>query len=159
LFSVSSCYNWLDFGAVISKRFHNTWSVTIPLKIKNFLWLISKNKILTKDNLRKRGWIGDSKCVFCQEDETINHLFLHCSNACLWSWLSNYNNFNFCISSIEELWTIDYSIPFKDSNLCEIIRGAFLWVIWKERNKIIFQQSNCSSIRSLGSSIIAFARY
>jgi zinc-binding in reverse transcriptase len=55
LFSVRSCYNWLDFGGVKSNRFQITWSATIPLKIKIFFWLVQRNKILTKDNLRKKG--------------------------------------------------------------------------------------------------------
>jgi hypothetical protein len=38
-------------------------------------------------------------------------------------------------------------------------KGGFLWLIWNEKNKIIFQQTNCRSIRSLDSSIITLARY
>jgi hypothetical protein len=37
--------------------------------------------------------------------------------------------FNFHINTIEELWFLDCSIPYKDTNLCEIVRGAFLWTI------------------------------
>jgi hypothetical protein len=32
-------------------------------------------------------------------------------------------------NSIEELLIIDNYIPFKDTNLCEILRAAILWVI------------------------------
>jgi hypothetical protein len=64
----------------------------------------------------------------------------------------------FC-NSIEDLWIIDNYIPFKDTNLCEILRDAILWVIWKERNILIFQGGNHKSIRTLGGSIIALIKY
>jgi hypothetical protein len=43
--------------------------------------------------------------------------------------------------------------------LCEIIRGAFLWIIWNERNKIIFQNKKHSSIRALENSIISLPKH
>jgi hypothetical protein len=47
----------------------------IPLKIKISLWYLKSGVRLTKDNLLKRGWKGDSKCNFCGLEETIQHLF------------------------------------------------------------------------------------
>jgi zinc-binding in reverse transcriptase len=55
LFSVKSCYHWLDFGGIKSFRYISTWTATIPLRIIIFLWLVQQNKILTKDNLLKKG--------------------------------------------------------------------------------------------------------
>jgi hypothetical protein len=40
-----------------------------------------------------------------------------------------------------------------------LIRGAFLWTIWNERNHLIFQDGNCKILRSLGESIIALLKY
>lgn len=52
------------------------WKFRTPLKIKVFLWLFTKNRILTKDNLYKRGWRkGDKKCQLCDREETVQHLF------------------------------------------------------------------------------------
>jgi hypothetical protein len=34
--------------------------------------------MLTKDNLAKRNWPGNLSCVFCDHEETINHLFCEC---------------------------------------------------------------------------------
>jgi zinc-binding in reverse transcriptase len=108
---------------------------------------VQQNKILIKDNLIKKGWQGNNLCVFCNCQESINHLFLHCSiTTCLWSWFINYNNFSFYINIILELWQLNYCIPYKDSNLCEITRGAFLWTIWNEKNMIIFQDKIHNSI-------------
>ncbi|WVZ77229.1 hypothetical protein U9M48_025118, partial [Paspalum notatum var. saurae] len=51
------------------------WKLRIPLKIKNFLWYLRTEVILTKDNLAKHRWQGSTKCCFCHADETIQHLF------------------------------------------------------------------------------------
>jgi len=34
-----------------------------------------------KDNLIKKHWVGSPSCYFCQEDESIDHLFFQCSIA------------------------------------------------------------------------------
>jgi hypothetical protein len=62
------------------------WKMKIPLKIKIFGWYLRRGVILTKDNLVKRNWHGSTQCVFCHQDETINHLFFQCRFArCIWS--------------------------------------------------------------------------
>lgn len=45
------------------------------MKIKIFLWLLANDAILTKENLRKRNWQGDPRCVFCDSIVTVFHLF------------------------------------------------------------------------------------
>jgi zinc-binding in reverse transcriptase len=50
-------------------------------KIRIFLWLIRKKKILTKDNLVHRGWMKDTSCVFYGTYENIDHLFVTCQEA------------------------------------------------------------------------------
>jgi hypothetical protein len=57
------------------------WKLKIPLKIKIFMWFLNSKVLLTKDNLAKRKWKGCQKCCFCNESETIHHLFLTCPFA------------------------------------------------------------------------------
>jgi zinc-binding in reverse transcriptase len=64
IFTVHSLYEWLDFGSVISHEFDIVWKSKIPLKVKKIMWLLTKNKILTKKNLIRRGWQGDTSCAF-----------------------------------------------------------------------------------------------
>lgn len=41
-----------------------------------FLWLISREVILTWNNLQKRGWIGPWICTLCSKaEENIDHIF------------------------------------------------------------------------------------
>ena len=39
------------------------WNNALPRKIGCFIWLVFRNKILTWDNLQKRGWSGPGICV------------------------------------------------------------------------------------------------
>ena len=58
------------------------WKSKGPLKAKITLWLTLNNKLLTWDNLQKRGWIGPNRCALCYSDEEIvSHLFNFCSYA------------------------------------------------------------------------------
>jgi hypothetical protein len=43
-----------------------------------FLWLLSKNKLLTRNNLEKRRHLDDRSYLFCAEDESVDHLFFEC---------------------------------------------------------------------------------
>jgi zinc-binding in reverse transcriptase len=60
------------------------------------MWLVRKYKILTKDNLVRRGWSGNISCAFCGAYENINHLLVNCSLAFTsWNWIAHYNFFSF----------------------------------------------------------------
>jgi hypothetical protein len=78
-FSVHSFYTWLEFGGIPNSEFDTIWKAPIPLKVKIFLWLLKKNKVLTKLNLVKKGWLGPIDCPFCGLPESIDHLFVECS--------------------------------------------------------------------------------
>jgi hypothetical protein len=77
-FTVNSLYkkNSID-QATVPYRF--MWKSKLPQKIKVFIWLVVRNKILTKDNMKKRSWHGSSECCFCGGLESIEHLFFKCS--------------------------------------------------------------------------------
>ena len=55
------------------------WHCKFPWKIKCFIWLLINNKIITWDNLSRRGWIGLSRCPLCASGEySIQHIFMDC---------------------------------------------------------------------------------
>jgi hypothetical protein len=80
LFSVKSMYlasisdNRVSLDLTIRK-------LKVSLKIKIFLWYLKRGVVLTKDNLGRRNWRGGKQCVFCAQDETIQHLFFDCHFA------------------------------------------------------------------------------
>jgi hypothetical protein len=81
-FSVRSLYAELLNGNSKFLRKY-LWKIKVPLKIRIFMWFLNRKEILTKDNLAKRNWTGCIKCAFCDEEETIEHLFLKCKFASL----------------------------------------------------------------------------
>ena len=58
------------------------WECNIPLKIILTFWLAINNKILTWENLRKRGFQGLGICIlYKKDDELTSHLFGTCTYA------------------------------------------------------------------------------
>jgi hypothetical protein len=87
-FSVRSLYKILNFRGIIPPNSRLWWDIPIPHKIQIFMWLTCQSKILTKDQLREKGWIGSASCPFCNADETVNHLFITCSLVRqVWFWM------------------------------------------------------------------------
>jgi len=102
-----------------------------------FLWLLSKNRILTRDNLAKRRELADQTCLFCTERESVDHLFFHCSVAKrLWRVvLSILNLPEVCSYEIlASRWLAN-----KRHTVNNIICAAVMWCLWKLRNDMCFQ--------------------
>jgi hypothetical protein len=77
-FTVSSMYQaMVDSNIVPYNRY--MWKIKIPLKIKIFLCLLYREEILTEGNLVKRNMHGNVTCCFCNNYETIQHLFFDCN--------------------------------------------------------------------------------
>jgi hypothetical protein len=102
-FTVNSLYKKNSIDQVpVPHRF--LWKSKLPQKIKVFIWLVVRNKILTKDNLKKRNWHGSSECCFCGGLESIEHLFFKCSIArFVWRVIQIALNLDFIPKSIGEL--------------------------------------------------------
>ena len=55
------------------------WNNCVPPKVSVFTWEVRWGKVLTMDQLKKRGFQLASRCPMCKEDEeNIDHLLLHC---------------------------------------------------------------------------------
>lgn len=69
------------------------WQLPIPPKLRIFTWLLHRNKILTKDNLTKKGCVGSTKCCFCTNEESVTHLFFLCPFVKkIWFWAGLYQH-------------------------------------------------------------------
>ncbi|RVW63723.1 putative ribonuclease H protein [Vitis vinifera] len=85
-FSVKSLYSMLEPGGSLLFPCGSIWKANVPPKVAFFVWEASWGKILTLEQLQRRGtrWqIG----VFClSEVEMVDHLLLHCAKTrALWS--------------------------------------------------------------------------
>eukprot|EP00253_Pinus_taeda_P033811 PITA_33811 len=123
------------------------WEANWWPKVTIFIWLATKNKILTWDRIQRKGFNGLSRCSLCNNDtETRDHLLVRCPySEKLWLLAkrlfkkpgTNSREFNDLIFN----WN-------KESFGCRVIQRAWnltspfiLWMIWKERHRRIFQNS------------------
>jgi hypothetical protein len=112
----------------------------IPSKIKIFMWLLTNDAVLTKDNLVKRKWQGDTKCMFCEVDESIDHLFFQCPIArVVWSIVEKCFGATNIPNNLQQSWKwcetwIPYGQKYHPWGI-----AAICWAIWKNRNKACFE--------------------
>jgi hypothetical protein len=139
VFSTQSLYRELMKREKISGN-EVFWKAKLPLKIKIFLWYLKKGVILTKDNLSKRRWKGDTKCSFCGLEENIQHLFFDCRIArSVWNML--FITFNFqppkSITHMFGSWIRRFAPGLRNQIIVGI--AAMCWVLWLNRNDVVFQ--------------------
>ncbi|KAL3825323.1 hypothetical protein ACJIZ3_021352 [Penstemon smallii] len=129
------------------------WALSIPSKIKIFLWRACKNLLPTRAVLTKRKITNICSCVICDgEVEDVLHCFFLCHLARqVWAlsgiscsvYHSNVSNFRDWLEEIKG------KTDSKTFELCTII----CWSIWHARNKWLFE-----GIQNAAPSIVIFAR-
>lgn len=117
------------------------WKVGTTPRISFFAWEAAKGRILTTDNLMRRGIITVSRCFLCKNSlDSCNHLLLECSiTHKLWST---------ALSLLGLSWVRNDSISSKlfawegfgnNRKKFRLISLTIFWVIWKERNNLAFE--------------------
>lgn len=116
------------------------WKAKIPYKIKIFLWLLEQGATLTKDNMLKRKWVGDPTCRFCDNVETLDHLFFQCSTVkIIWGCVAACFGTNRIPGNLCQFWKwIKESLPGGEYVHCFGL-AAIAWATWKARNKACFE--------------------
>jgi hypothetical protein len=133
-------------------------------KINILCWQLAHNKLLTGENLNKRGFLGPFRCALCANSlETSDHLFLHCNfsrqvinnvylelvpnmskptstRSLICKWAKHYKGSIQGNTKLSRAWKA--SIKF----VC--------WQIWLARNKRIFKEKTTSpqevTIKAIG---------
>ena len=137
-----------------------SWKIKVPLKIKFFLWYLKKGVILTKDNLAKRNWKGDKKCCFCNNDESIQHLFFECHVA-KFVWNVVFVTFGIVppssITNMLGTWLRGFNL--RSRKLLLIGATAMCWAIWLSRNEVVFKQNKPNSYLQVLFRVTYWARF
>jgi hypothetical protein len=111
------------------------------------MWLLLVKKILTWENLVKRGFLGPSKCVLCgNNDENASHLFVDCSfTKDIWYTIHKELKLESAweggkIAGCLQNW------KRKRKNWIEI--PCFVcWEVWKHRNLAIFEDQPLNRVK------------
>jgi len=117
------------------------------------MWLVYHKKILTWDNIRKRGVMGPSRCRLCEEkEETMEHILNSCSYT-TWLWDSFSTIFHQTDRDMRSItntlikWRGNY-LENEYLNLAWALTPSFIiWNVWKERNKRIFKNEKVIPLR------------
>ena len=81
-FSIKSLYSILEVGKVEPFPSNGVWNAWVPPKLSFFAWEASWGKVLTLDQLQRRGWVLANRCSLCYaHEESIDHILLHCEKA------------------------------------------------------------------------------
>lgn len=79
IFTVRSLYNFLTQNIMRDPTRLQIQKLKIPVKVKIFIGLLLRNRMLTKHNLVRRGWMSKLTCVLCEDElETTNYLLHNC---------------------------------------------------------------------------------
>jgi hypothetical protein len=136
-YSVQSLYAVINHRGVVPVYVPAVWKLKIPPRVQIFLWLLYKNKTLTRDNLAKRREVLDKTCLFCNEPESVCHLFFECCVANrLWPVTTE-------ILNLRSDWNFEVLATFWIANkrhaFTNIISSAVIWCLWNVCNKMCLQ--------------------
>jgi len=122
--------------------------------------VVSVDVILTKDNLCKRKWKGNSDCVSCAEKETRNHLFFECSTAkYIWSLLAYSLGTDCRLVNMDQYWVWIHNILPQGSQMHAVGLAAVCWAIWRTRNSVCFDKKRIKSPTEIVCMICSFLIY
>ena len=81
-FSVKSLYSILEGGRIEPFPTSVVWNAWVPPKVSFFAWEATWGKVLTLDQLQRRGWSLVHRCSLCYaHEESIDHILLRCGKA------------------------------------------------------------------------------
>lgn len=112
-----------------------------PPRIAFFTWEVAKEKMLTLDNLMRRGRILVDRCFLCKcNAESCNHILLWCLFSFnLWSIVYSLFGVNWVIAGSinNELWAWEgFAL---NNHVTRLIPLIIFWVMWKEKNNRAFE--------------------
>ena len=149
-FDICSFYEVLRDAPQVVFPWKSIWRTKAPRRVRFFIWSAAWNKILTCDNLSKRGYTLVSWCCMCRcNGETVNHLLIHCSVArALWSWILGVFGIAWVLphSVSELLFSWWNALGRHSSDVWNLVPLCLMWTVWKERNSRTFEDVSNTDI-------------
>uniref|UniRef100_A0A2N9IZD1 Reverse transcriptase domain-containing protein n=1 Tax=Fagus sylvatica TaxID=28930 RepID=A0A2N9IZD1_FAGSY len=153
-FTSRSFYYALIDRRGVSFPWKSIWRVKVPPRVAFFVWTATWGRILTCDNLMRRGYtMAGWCCMCCCDGENVDHLLLHC-NAAQKLW--NYVLRNFRVHWVLPRQVADLLFGWHNwfgkhhSHIWNLIPLCLMWTVWRERNLRTFEDLSSSPDQLLG---------
>ncbi|KAJ9696951.1 hypothetical protein PVL29_008942 [Vitis rotundifolia] len=142
-FSVKSLYSILERGGSSLFPSKSIWRVRVPPKVAFFAWEASWGKVLTLEQLQRRGYSLANRCFLClSEAETVDHLLLHCvKTRVLWNLLFSLFGVAWILPCSVKETLIGWNGGFvgkRRKRAWQMAPLCIFWSVWKERNSLAF---------------------
>jgi hypothetical protein len=117
------------------------WKAQAENKCKVFAWILVQEKILTAENLQKRGWPHQDHCVLCDGPlETCLHLSPLCPFAkVVWTQILTWEHFDTQLTQFNQ--DPAHLRTWWEETLLNGLVIYTCWNLWKERNRRIFNNA------------------
>lgn len=126
----------------------------IPYKVAYFTWLLAKEAVLTRENLKRRKISLCSRCYLCVKRLTVSQFFSHCKiTVQLWRIFVNLRGVAWVmpckVTHLLYSWE-EAGTGAVDRDRWMIVPDAhcICWTIWKERNSRCFEDKSKGTHRS-----------
>ena len=151
-FSVKSMYKGFDISPTFDFPDRLVWNPIVPPKIGVFAWEVAWGKVLTLDQLKRRGMTFANRCFMCEEEKkTIDHLLIHCKSVkLLW---------DLFLSIVGISWVFPQSVLHtllawqgatmgkKRKKIWLVAPLCLFWNTWRARNSLVFENEVSSAQR------------
>ena len=153
-FTVSSLRKMLDDSRLKKCGPCTRWNTLVPLKIRLVFWRAKLDRLPTLDNLITRGaYAGSNLCTLCKiRQESANHIFALCAKSTevrrtVNRWWDVFSEN--CSSMDEVLGSYNGSNKVsRNETIRDAIIQAYVWVVWKGRNGVIFKSEAFNTLRA-----------
>lgn len=137
-YSVRSYYHtFTQYPTILDSR-ASIWGIKALHRVMVFVWLMLRRRILTVDNLVRRGWHLPNRCCLCKRaEETMDHLFRDCNyTLALRAIIISFSRTAGCIHfQNNSYWQAILNSRYKEIKRLQIV---ICFVTWKERCRRIF---------------------
>ncbi|GKC93798.1 RNA-directed DNA polymerase, eukaryota [Tanacetum coccineum] len=145
MYFVSVMRKYIDSRSLLTEGNKTRWNKLVPIKINILAWRLINDRLPTRSNLDSRGIdLHSLLCPVCDDViESAQHLFLHCNLACnLWSSVFKWWKVDNVPNTILDLitWVDSANLPDVAKNILDGVILTTVWVIWRYRNKICFDE-------------------
>ncbi|KAK9032449.1 hypothetical protein V6N11_056713 [Hibiscus sabdariffa] len=130
-----------------STHWDAVWSLSVPQRVRVFLWLALRQKLMTNLERQRRNLCNNVSCSRCSFAESTTHVLRDCAHARqIWDAVCSGTVSSSFYTADLHTWLL---LNLRSRNILapldvpwNILFGSVCWHIWKCRNEYVFAGSN-----------------